>query len=62
MILQEADKWINYTFVARKKAVYSAKISDIKKDATISGVRTFVASAVSNVGNFFRKLFAGSKA
>ena len=52
---------INATKSARKKAMYTAKITAIKKKVVTSSGRTDLAGLVSNVGNLFRKLFSRSK-
>ena len=53
---------INATKSARKKAMYTAKITAIKKKVVTSSGRTGVAGFVSNLGNLFRKWFSRSKA
>ena len=53
---------INATKSARKKAMYTAKITAIKKKVVKSTGQTGLAGFVSNVGNWVRKLFSRSKA
>ena len=52
---------INATKSARKKAMYTAKITAVKKKVVKSVRKTVRAGLFSNVGNWFRKLLSKSK-
>ena len=53
---------INETKSVRKKAMYTAKATAVKKKVVISSGRTGLAGFVSNLGNLFRKWLSRSKA
>ena len=61
-VYSRSKQVINATKSARKKAMYTAKITAIKKKVVTSSGRTGVAGFVSNLGNLFRKWFSRSKA
>ena len=61
-VYSRSKQVINATKSARKKAMYTAKITTIKKKVVTSSRNTGLAGLVSNVGNLFRKLFSRSKA
>ena len=61
-VYKRSKQVINATKSARKKAMYTAKITAIKKKVVKSTGQTGLAGFVSNVGNWVRKLFSRSKA
>ena len=60
-VYSRSKQVINATKSARKKAMYTAKITAIKKKVVKSVRKTVRAGFVSNVGNWFRKLLSKSK-
>ena len=61
-IYKYSSQVLKTTRSPRKSAMYTAKQTAAKKTAVIGGARTFAAGVVSNVLNFFRKIFTGSVA
>ena len=59
-VYSRSKQVINSTKSARKTAMYTAKVTAVKKNTAVSSVRTFAAGIFSNVSNFFRKMFTGS--
>ena len=59
-VYSRSKQVINSTKSARKTAMYTAKVTAVKKNTVVSSARTITAGIFSNVSNFFRKMFAGS--
>ncbi len=60
-VYRRSKQVINATKSARKKAMYTAKITAVKKKVVKSVRKTVRAGLFSNVGNWFRKLLSKSK-
>ena len=60
-VYSRSKQVINATKSARKKAMYTAKITAVKKKVVKSVRKTVRAGLFSNVGNWFRKLLSKSK-